>query len=151
MICNIVVHLSRVKQILEEIEQSDKKKQLQAPSYCRRVNVELQAQFKGTSNALASINVGKLVEKNVELRLSQGFPQNQAFYLNPTTGGGAVVNSLLANGDSRVPKDHQTLLQYLSGTKKVEYAKDDVVVPSEKLWNKIKVRSVFRQSKRTIF
>ena len=66
--------------------------------------------------------------------MNQGHPQNQAFF-----SGKISVN------EEGVQKEHQTLLQYLSGNKKVQYGKDseddksNIIVPSEKLWNKIKV------------
>ena len=126
----------RVKQVLDEIEFTSKKtkgssKPREGPSYCRRINVELKEQFRTTSQ---SSSLSRLSEKNVELRLSQGHPQNQAFF-----------SGKIGIQEEGVQKEHHTLLQYLSGNKKVQYGKDseddksNIIVPSEKLWNKIKV------------
>ena len=127
----------RVKQVLEEIEATSKKnkgssKPRECPSYCRRINVELKEQCRATTSQSSSLS--RLSEKNVELRLSQGHPQNQAFF-----------SGKISIHEEGVQEEHQTILQYLSGNKKVQYGKDseddksNTIVPSEKLWNKIKV------------
>ena len=93
--------------------------------YCRRVNAELAAWYK-----CQTVNGEKLTEKNADVKLMHGFPQNYEFFrLEPE-----VANRL----EGEYVKENRMLVQYLSGFKKADYSKEMTAAPSEKLWNKIK-------------
>ena len=108
------------KAVLDEMD----KKKTTVP-YCRRIKAELSAWFKGQTPLSE-----KLTEKNVDLKLKCGFPQNFEFFrLEPDT-----ANRL--DGDN--VKENRTLVQYLSGFKKIDYDKNNCQIPNDKMWNKIK-------------